>query len=169
LLAGQLQDMRLGCRRVAADVCNLFPGRDGKGVLVRLISTRVHGVIDYVVGLALIAVPLAVGINPAHRAAEWVPIILGIGAIGYSMLTRYEFGFIRVLPMPAHLGMDVVSGLLLAASPWLFRFAADVHWPHVIVGIAEIGIALMTCRTSGLAETTTGELGGGIHRHLESR
>jgi hypothetical protein len=37
-----------------------------------------------------------------------------------------------------------MSGILLAASPWIFGFADTVYLPHLILGIAEIGAALMT-------------------------
>jgi hypothetical protein len=43
-----------------------------------------------------------------------------------------------------HLGVDAAGGLLLLASPWLFGFADRVMWPHVIIGILEIGAALTT-------------------------
>lgn len=46
--------------------------------------------------------------------------------------------------MPVRPGMDLLSGILLAASPWLFGFADDIWWPHVLFGLIEIGAALMT-------------------------
>ena len=46
--------------------------------------------------------------------------------------------------MPVHLGLDAAAGLLLAASPWLFGFAEFVYLPHLILGILEMGAALMT-------------------------
>jgi hypothetical protein len=64
-----------------------------------------------------------------------------------SVLTDYELSLARVIPMPVHLAADAGGGLLLAASPWLFGFADRVTWPHVILGLLEVGAALMT-RTS---------------------
>lgn len=46
--------------------------------------------------------------------------------------------------MPAHLGLDIAGGVLLAASPWLFGFASLVFWPHLIVGLFEIAAGVMT-------------------------
>ncbi len=46
--------------------------------------------------------------------------------------------------MPIHLGADVLAGILLAASPWLFGFSDRVFWPHLIVGALEIGAGLIT-------------------------
>jgi hypothetical protein len=110
---------------------------------MRFIPTRIHGFLDYSMGLLLIAAPWLFGF--AQGGAEtWVPVALGAGALVYSLMTDYELGIARVIPMPAHLGLDGLSGLLLAASPWLFGFSDYVYLPHLILGIAEIGAALMT-------------------------
>jgi hypothetical protein len=73
-------------------------------------------------------------------------VILGVSAIIYSLLTNYELGVSRMISMRTHLMLDLMSGILLAASPWLFGFADYVWEPHLILGILEIGAALMTRR-----------------------
>lgn len=110
---------------------------------MRFIPTAVHGVMDYIVGLALIAAPFVLGFNN-NGPAMWVPIILGLGMIVYSIFTDYELGLVRVLPMKAHLGIDAIGGLFLLASPWLFGFADYVWIPHVVVGAAALVSALVT-------------------------
>ncbi len=112
---------------------------------MRFISTRTHGVLDYAVGALLIIVPYLLGFADG-TAAQWVPQILGLVAIGGALMTDYELGVMRVIPMPVHLGIDIASGALLAVSPWLFGFADRVFWPHLIVGIWEI-VAGLTTRT----------------------
>lgn len=110
---------------------------------MRVIPTKVHGVLDYLVGLVLIAAPWLFGF--ADGGAEtWVPVILGAGTILYSLFTDYEAGVSRTLSMPAHLGLDLAAGALLALSPWLFGFADEVYWPHLLVGLFEIVASLMT-------------------------
>jgi hypothetical protein len=116
---------------------------------MRLIPTRIHGVLDYLVGLLLVAAPWLFGF--AEGGAEtYVPVALGLGALAYSVFTDYELGLVRRLPMPTHLMLDLGSGLLLAASPWLFGFAdgtatGDGVWaPHLALGLLEVGVALMT-------------------------
>jgi hypothetical protein len=49
-----------------------------------------------------------------------VAVILGLGAIAYSLFIDYELGVVRTIPMTAHLGLDAGSGVILAASPWIF-------------------------------------------------
>ena len=123
---------------------------------LRFISTRTHGVLDYVVGALLIVVPYILGFADG-TAAQWVPQVLGLVAIGGALMTDYELGVMRVIPMPVHLGIDVASGVLLAASPWLFGFSDRVFWPHLVVGLMEIGAGLTT-RT--VPEDATGLTGG---------
>jgi hypothetical protein len=110
---------------------------------MRVIPTKVHGVLDYMMGVLLIAAPWILGF--ANGGAEqWVPVILGVSVIIYSLLTNYELGASRTISMSTHLTLDVVSGIFLAASPWIFGFADTVYLPHLILGIAEVGAGLMT-------------------------
>ena len=112
---------------------------------MQLIPTKVHGALDYLSGLLLIASPWL--FNFANGSfAQWVPIIVGVAILLASLITDYELSVAKVLPMRTHLALDVLSGATLAASPWLFGFAEWVFWPHVLLGIAEIGAGLFTQR-----------------------
>lgn len=110
---------------------------------MRFLPTKIHGVLDYATGLALIAAPWLFGFAD-DGPATWVPVLLGIGVIGYSLMTHYELGAVHKLSMPTHLGLDIASGILLALSPWLFGFADYVYAPHLAVGLFEIVTAMVT-------------------------
>jgi hypothetical protein len=115
---------------------------------VRIVSQKTHGVLDYLTGAALLAAPKALGLEdvpPSSRALK----LAGGGALAYSLLTDYELGVAKLLPMPIHLALDAASGALLASSPWLFGFAENGtrYWlPHALVGAQEI-LAAATTRT----------------------
>ena len=112
---------------------------------MRFIPTKVHGYLDYLVGALLIAAPWL--FDFARGGAEtWVPVVLGAGAILYSLITDYELGASKTISMRTHLTLDLISGIVLAASPWIFGFADYVWGPHLILGLFEIGAALMTRR-----------------------
>lgn len=110
---------------------------------MRFISTRVHGVLDYLMGIVLIAAPWMLGFAD-NSAATWVPVLLGIGVIVYSLFTDYEMGAFRAISMRGHLWLDALSGIFLAASPWLFGFSDYVSTPHVVLGVAEFLAAICT-------------------------
>ena len=112
-----------------------------------MIPTRTHGIIDYIYGVALIAAPFVLGFADGSPA-QWVPIIIGVATIAMSLITRYELGAIKVLPMLAHISVDAVAGLVLLASPWVFGFADRIWWPHVLFGAIAIVVPLLTARKS---------------------
>ncbi len=131
---------------------------------MRVIPTRVHGMMDYLVGALLVAAPWLFDFDRGG-AETWVPVVLGAGAILYSLFTDYEMGAVRRLPMPTHLTLDMASGVLLAISPWLFGFSEIVWAPHLLIGIIEIATAMMTqrvpadggrSRAGGLGHHTSG-------------
>ena len=106
-------------------------------------------------GALLIVAPWLFGFADApDEAATWVPVVLGLGVIAYSLLTDYELGVARKIPMPTHLMLDLGGGVLLALSPWLFGFSEWVWVPHLVFGILEIGAALVTKKAPTDERTT---------------
>ena len=106
------------------------------------ISTQTHGVLDYVTGAALMALPSLLGWR--RRPAM---LLEGAGALAaaYSSVTDYELSLAKLLPMKAHLTMDALSGgMLLAAALLMDDEDDDVRAIIAGVGIWEIAAALMT-------------------------
>jgi hypothetical protein len=114
----------------------------------KFIPTKVHGALDYIVGIALILAPWLFAFSDRGGAAVAIPIVLGIGLIAYSIFTKYEWGLIKVLSMPYHLIIDLLAAALLAFSPFIFGFydenAMNVWLPHVVVGIAVILVVIFS-------------------------
>ncbi len=121
---------------------------------MKIIPRHIHGLLDYPVALLVIALPWLSGVA-AIPAAMNIAAALGGGAIIYSVLTRYEAGAIRIIPFGTHMILDVMAGLLLAVSPWLFGFSQATYLPYVVVGIAEAAVALMTRLTPDFSATKT--------------
>jgi hypothetical protein len=119
---------------------------------VRVIPTRVHAVFDYTLGALLVAAPWL--FDFARGGVEtWIAVVPGVAGLGYSLYTDYELAAVRIIPMPIHLLLDVMAGVLLTVSPWLFRFADYVWAPHVLLGILSLGLALTTWRTPAYTKT----------------
>jgi len=113
---------------------------------MRFIPTRTHGMVDYLVGVVLIAAPWIFRFNDV-ASAKWVAIVVGLLMLGQALMTNYELGVVPLVPMHLHLMMDSAIGIFLIASPWIFGFSDDrlnAWLPHVIVGIGELGFAAMT-------------------------
>lgn len=114
---------------------------------MQFISTKSHTIIGLIVGAALIAAPYLFGFND-NTAATITPILIGVFILLNELITTSPFSLVKLVPMKVHIIVDVLTGAILAASPWLFGFynADDaVQWvPHLIVGIMVIGYALLT-------------------------
>lgn len=110
---------------------------------MKFISRRAHAILDYSVGVFLIAAPWLLGF--AEGGSEtYVPVALGMAAILYSLITDYELGLLPWISFRVHLVLDVLHGVLLATSPWLFGFADKIYIPHLILGIMEIAVVVFT-------------------------
>lgn len=109
---------------------------------MRVLSTKIHGLIDYLWGLGLIATPFLLGF--AGGPAQWIAILFGAGAIAYSLVTDYELGLTPLIPMKAHLALDGIAGAVLAAAPWLFGFSGQSTRPFLAFGLFAVAASLIT-------------------------
>ncbi|MFN6944194.1 MAG: SPW repeat protein [Cytophagaceae bacterium] len=112
---------------------------------MRFISTKAHGYFDYIIGAILIIAPWLLGFA-AGGAETIIPVVMGVGIILYSMFSDHEVSAARKLSMTSHLSIDLIAGLFLAFSPWLFGFNQLVWAPHLIVGALIFMGGLFTSR-----------------------
>jgi SPW repeat len=113
---------------------------------MRIIPTSVHGVLDYLVGILLVAAPWLFGFSDT-ASAKWTAIVIGIVVLATSLMTNYELGVLRAIPMRMHLGADALVGIVLVISPWIFGFGdegTNAWLPMVVLGVGEIGAALLS-------------------------
>jgi hypothetical protein len=115
--------------------------------MMQFLSPRTHTIIGFIVGIALVLAPNIFGFSDVEGAAVDIPRILGVIIILSELTARGSFSGVGFISMRAHIGLDVILGAFLAASPWLFSFTdegANAWVPHLVVGIAIIGYALAT-------------------------
>jgi hypothetical protein len=110
------------------------------------IDSTLHGVTDYTAGTTLMTVfPRLAGISGTRAARQ----IRTAGAIhaGYSTITDYPLGLVKLVPYKAHLAIDAIGALALAATPFVngqFREGRK-HWlPHVGLCLFELGALAMS-------------------------
>lgn len=112
------------------------------------ISTRTHGIADYAFAAATLA------LIPMHHPSRGTRALLtaaSLATLGVAMLTRYELGVWKVLPMKAHLAADaVLNALFLTAPAALPRRDRAVALAMLGMGAAGSALAAMTARTSPL-------------------
>ena len=113
---------------------------------LRIVPTKAHAAVDMATGPALIAAPTLLRMN-GNTGATIPPRVVGSLATAYSLLTDYELGLKRVVPMRAHLALDALGGVALAATPFLTGASKKGyrHWlPHALIGANEVFLAITT-------------------------
>ncbi len=120
---------------------------------MKFLPTKVHGFLDYTVGIALLLAPNLFMFSDVGGAAVFIPRLLGAVLITYALFTNYEWGVFKVLSMPYHLMIDFAAAAFLAVSPFLFGFndeKANAWVPHVVVGLVVILVVLVSQSTPGV-------------------
>ena len=110
-------------------------------------ATRIYGAKDYVLSIAMMTLPFMLGFD-LKDARAWIPVSLGGGALVYSLITNYELGAVKWMSISVHLLLDLLVGVLLAASPWIFGFYEQIFLPHLVLGLVNVGVALITALKS---------------------
>lgn len=103
-----------------------------------MISTRLHGGIDYAVAALFARFAMSPRLPAATRATFGA---LGACQAGYSALTDYEAGFRPSLSMRQHLALDAIgAAALLAAGFSLRRQGEGARLLLLAAGLAELGV-----------------------------
>src|SRR3954466_9818898 len=99
----------------------------------RPVDSTLHGVVDYTAGATLLSVfPKLAGIEGTRSARQ----IRTAGAIhaGYSTRTDYPLGIVKAIPYQAHLALDALGAVALAATPFVtgqYKKGPKQWVPHV--------------------------------------
>ena len=109
---------------------------------MRFIRPSVHGVLDYLVALALIAVPLVADFGRVSPAAAGISIAAGTGLALYSLLTDYAAGLRRVIPWRLHLRLDAAAAVVLAAVPIVLDLDGGLRAFFLAVAVADLLVVL---------------------------
>jgi|SRR4051794_8462513 uncharacterized membrane protein YtjA (UPF0391 family) len=109
---------------------------------MKLIPKFYHGVVDYLSALVLIIGPNIFGFAGIGGAAAWVPRIIGVLILLQALMTDYELGLMKVIPMSMHLMTDYVVGAVMLLSPFLFGFYDDSRAAMVLmIAMGLVGLA----------------------------
>ena len=114
--------------------------------LPRPIDSTLHGATDYTAGtLLMTAFPRLAGIAGTRSARQ----IRTAGAIhaGYSTLTDYPLGVVKLVPYKAHLALDAIGAIALAATPFVtgqWKKGRGQWVPHVGLCLFELAALAMS-------------------------
>jgi hypothetical protein len=83
----------------------------------------VHGLIEYAIGILLIASSFVFAFDSS--AATAVSIVTGVVVLVIAASTAMTTGLIKSIPVQAHVIMDYGLAAVLIAAPFLFGFSGD--------------------------------------------
>jgi hypothetical protein len=122
---------------------------------MKIITSRVHGVIDYLMVIIMLASPWLFHFNEI-RIAKGLILTLASFQLFMGFFTNYELGLRKAFSFRAHLTTDIILGIVLILSPWLFSFANQVYVPHVVMGVIILLSAIITDPVPEYMKSTSG-------------
>jgi hypothetical protein len=99
---------------------------------MKFISPKIHGIIDYLVVVLLLATPSFFGFSGTIAIFTYA---LGIVHLLLSLLTDYPLGAFKVIPVSIHATIELLVGVVLIVLAYtLFKDNADGKLFYVIFG-----------------------------------
>ena len=112
----------------------------------QVVDQTLHGITDYTVGTVLMTVfPRLAGIR-GTRAEKQIRIA-GAAHAGYSTLTDYKLGVVKVIPYKVHLALDLLGAIVIAATPFVtgqWKKGRKEWVPNVGIALFELQSLAMT-------------------------
>lgn len=86
---------------------------------MKILSPTAHGVVDVCLITVLAMAPIMFDLAPGIDTACF---IMAGGYLVLTLLTDFKLGLFRVVPLPVHGWLDLLTGSALLATPFLFQF-----------------------------------------------
>jgi hypothetical protein len=103
------------------------------------LSPRTHAAIDYPGAVMLAVSPWLFGFAGDADGLGSFCVGLACLLLVVNVLTDYEGGLVSLIPMRAHLLIDVAIAFILALSPW----TRDIAGPDATVWVPVLAVALI--------------------------
>ncbi len=110
---------------------------------LQFLTPALHGVLDYLAAGALVVLPFLLGFS---GIALWLSVAGGLGLIGYSLLTDYAFGALKLLPFNLHLVFDLSAAVAFIAAPFILGFDTFTSGYYFVMAAGVIAVVAFTAR-----------------------
>ncbi|HEV2018362.1 MAG TPA: SPW repeat protein [Gemmatimonadaceae bacterium] len=103
--------------------------------MIKPVSARAHGVLDYATVAAFLNAPMVFGFHGTPAA-----IVYWLAGIHLLMTgcTDFPLGFFMWIPFRIHGVIELLAGIFLLVAPWIFGFAQDVAARNFFLAMAII-------------------------------
>lgn len=106
---------------------------------MRVLNALSHGIIDYVLVVALAVAPTLFQLALVPSAVAY---LLAAAHLGVSLCTRYPVGVLKRIPFGVHGMVELAVSALLLACPWLLGFDQDAVARSVFIGLGLLLFAI---------------------------
>ena len=89
---------------------------------MRFVTKKIHAYLDYPVAIALISLPIILGLGNSNPLALQLSVGAGIAAFILTLLTDHQLGVYRIVPYKGHLIVDALVGIVFVIAPFVFSF-----------------------------------------------
>jgi hypothetical protein len=90
---------------------------------MKIICNKSHGVLDYVTVAAFALIPTVFGLVGVPAYLSY--ILAGVHFL-MTILTKFQFGIVKVLPLKFHKWVEMAVGPILLVISWVLGFSDDV-------------------------------------------
>lgn len=106
---------------------------------MRVLNAFSHGIIDYVLVVALALAPTLFQLDTVPALVAYV---LAAVHLAVSLCTRYPLGILKRIRFSAHGVLELLVSILLVALPWLLGFDQDAVARSVFIGLGLLLFAI---------------------------
>ncbi len=132
---------------------------------MKVLSPPAHGVLDYLLVAVLGMAPTAAGFVGAYATACY---LLAAAYLLVVLFTDFPMGAVRMLPYRAHGWMELISGAVFVASPFLFGFSTKNSTARTFF-IAYGAVMLLMWVLTDWSGKAHSEMDSGTDQNLEGK
>lgn len=118
---------------------------------MKILSARVHGVLDYFLVVFFLFAPRLIGFE---GTAASLFAIIAVSLLTLTLLTDFAPGAVRVIPFAVHGVLELFAAFVLLLSPWLLDFAevGVARWICIATGVGLFALWAVTNYAASLIE-----------------
>ncbi|WP_251359144.1 hypothetical protein [Kangiella sp. TOML190] len=111
---------------------------------MKFINSKLHGYLDYLAAIGLIALPFVIGLEQQSQLAFYISIVMGFGLIGYSLLSDYALSIKPLISYKGHLVFDLLASSVFILTPWIFGYNRFATLYSLIMGAGVIVVVIFS-------------------------
>ncbi len=122
---------------------------------MKIISTKTHAVIDYLLGFIMLCVPTMMDFPDDSLVCRTL-VIPGLILLLTSMLSEHEINLAHFFPYQIHLKIDLAIGAFLCLSPMIIGLSQSVS--HLFFGSVILANSLLSKKSKNIENSTFNEI-----------